>query len=514
MRKGRKSSARLSFYFLAFALFALSANGQTFSGHATGVKATVITGVVPGVTTAVTDTGPLPSAGGSITLASASADIPGIVTAGASTVTSSGSGSSSQSMASIESLDVNIAGFVSDFRVRADTVASNTQCTCPTGACSGSSTITNLRVGFRGGGTVITVTGDVNQTVVVAIGTVTLTIVINEHLISPASLTVNALHLTLADSLTGITTDVVVASSHSGIRCVIAPINDRYSGRATGVRLAVATLLPPSSVATIVSDTGPLPTSGGNIAVTTAGVNVAGLLSTGLVTSNTSGGIQGGNGDTSQSDSTVNQLSASLVGAVTIDATLVQSNTQCQCNASPPPVTCSGGSVVAGLAVSVAGNPIDITVSGQPNQVVTLPLGLGSIIINEQLSAGPGDLTINALHVLLTPVGLASTDLVIAHSHSDIHCSLSPSAAPATVSGRITNASGQPVSHARIRIMDQNGGSWTGMSGSFGEYSIDEIPVGLTYLIEVEHKRYSFGSRVISVEDNVANVDFAAEPEP
>lgn len=480
---------------------------QTYSGQATGIKSTVITGVVPGVTTAVTDTGPLPSAGGSITLASASANIAGVVTAGASNVTTSGSGNTSQSTASVEQLDVNIAGFVNDFRVRADTVASTTMCSCPTGGCTGSSTITNLRVGTRGGGTSVTVTGAPNQIFTLTIGMVTLTIIINEQIVSPSSITVNALHIKLTDSLTGVTTDVVVSSAHSDIRCVQPSLNDRFSGRATGVRLHVTTLIPPSNVSTIVSDTGFLPHSGGNISVTTAATNVPGVLSTGVVMSNTSGA-----GDTSHSDSTVNNLNASLIGAVTISATILQSNTTCQCSVTPPPVTCTGGSVVADLAVVAAGIPVDITITGAPNQVVVLPLGLGTIIINEQTSAGPGDLTVNALHVLLTPLGLASTDLVIAHSHSDISCLLAPSAAGATVSGRVMDVNGNPIAYARIRIFDSDGVSWIGVSGPFGEYSVDDIPVGGTYVAEVTHKRYAFPTRVISVVENVSGIDFIAEP--
>jgi hypothetical protein len=485
------------------------ANAQTFSGQATAVKATVITGIVPGVTTAVSDTGPLPSAGGSINLASASANVSGILGAGASTVNSSGSVNSSQSAASIAALDVNIAGFVTDFRVRADTVASTTMCTCPTGACAGGSTITNLRIGQRGGGTVIAVTGAVNQTEVVVIGPVTLTVVINEHIVSPSSITVNALHITLNDSLTGVTTDVVVSSSHSDIKCTINPPVDRYSGRATGVDLSVSTLIPLSHVSTIVSDTGFLPTSGGNIAVSTTSVNVAGVLSTGVVTSNTSGGLPGGNEDTSQSDSTVNNLSASLIGAVTINATLIQSNTMCQCGLGT--VSCTGGSTLTNLAVVAAGIPVVINITGAPNQIVNLPLGLGSIIINEQISAGSGDITVNALHVLLTPLGLASTDLIVAHSHSDIQCALSPTAAGASVSGRVLDQNGSPVSRARIVMMDQDGMLWSAMTGPFGEYRIDEIPAGNTYFMNVSHKRYSFGSRVINVEDNIAGLDFTAE---
>ena len=482
-----------------------------YSGRATGIKATVFTGLAPGVTTAVTDSGPLPSAGGSITLGSATANITNILTAGASTVTTSGSGTISQSTASVASLDLSPAGISNALRVRADAVSSTTTCTCADIVCAGTSTITNLRVGQAGGGTVITVTGVPNQTFSTTAGTVTLTIVINEQFSSPSSITVNALHIRLADSATGTTIDVTVASSHSDIVCTPTPSFDRYSGRATGVRLATSTLVPQSNLGTIVSDTGFLPTSGGNISVTTASVNVAGTLSTGVVTSNTSGGSPGGNPDTSQSNSTVNNLSATLVGGVTISATLVQSNTQCQCGI-PPAVSCTGGSVVTNLAVTVGGVPLGIVISGAPNQVVPLPGGIGSITINEQISSSTGDLTVNALHVVLSPLGLASTDLVIASSHSDIQCAIAPTAAGVSVSGRVSTSTGQPISYARVQLVNHDGERRTAITNPFGDYTIEDVPAGENYFVEVIHKRYVFASRVISVKDNVTDLDFTAEP--
>ncbi len=505
--KGSKFFAIFSIPFFTLLFAAVEAEAQTYSGRATGIKATVITGIAPDATTAVTDSGPLPSAGGSITLGSASANVTNILTAGGSTVTTSGSGTSSQSTASVATLDMNPTGVPASLRVRADAVSSTTMCTCSNIECNGSSTITNLRIG----GTVISVTGDPNQTVVTSVGRHTLTVVINEQISSPSSITVNALHITLYDSTADITIDVVVSSAHSDIVCTPNPSIDRYSGRATGIWLATSTLIPQSNLATVVSDTGFLPTSGGNIMVTTAGVSLPGTLSTGVVTSNTSGGSPGGNTETSQSDSTVNNLNATLVGNVTITATVLQSDTQCEC-AVTPPVSCTGDSVVVNLNVIAAGIPVPIVITGAPNQVVVLPLGLGTIIINEQISAGPGDLTVNALHVFLTPAGLASTDLIIASSHSDIQCSLSPTAGGASISGRVLNSHGRPISGARIQLMDQSGTTWTAMTNPFGLYSLEEIPVGGTYLVDVSHKRFFFNSRVISVKDNVTDVDFTAEP--
>src|SRR3989442_5393176 len=40
-----------------------------------------------------------------------------------------------------------------------------------------------------------------------------------------------------------------------------------------------------------------------------------------------------------------------------------------------------------------------IVVSGEPNQTITLPAGQGQVVINQQTRSGPGDITVNALHV-------------------------------------------------------------------------------------------------------------------
>jgi hypothetical protein len=284
--------------------------------------------------------------------------------------------------------------------------------------------ITNLRVG----GNLIAVSGTPNQTVVLSAGTVTLTLVINERVVAPGSITANALHATFVDSLTGTSTNVIIASAHSDITCLAGSASNLYSGRGTGLRLRNFTILPPSSVSTVVSDTGFLPSFGGNIFVTTAGAGLPGVLSTGVVTSSSSGGVPGGDINTSQSSSSVTNLNASLLGGVAITATLIQSNTACQCGVGSV-ASCSGNSTITNLAVSVLGVPLAITIDGTPNQTVNLPLGLGSIIINEQTSAGAGDMTVNALHVNVTPLALDFTDLVIAHSHSDIKCKVISTAA-------------------------------------------------------------------------------------
>jgi hypothetical protein len=299
----------------------------------------------------------------------------------------------------------------------------------------------------------------------------------------------------------------VVASSHSDIACVTVS-TDRYSGRGTGVSLRQTTLSPASSETVLVSDTGFLPHSGGNIFTSTAGASVLGLLSTGVVTSNTSGGLPGGDEDTSQSDSTVTNLNVNLVGGVSIGATLLQSNTQCECSVSNT-ASCSGTSQVLNLAVTTPLGPLAVTVTGAPNQAVVLPLGLGTIIINEQISASSGDLTINALHVLLSPLGLASTDLVVAHSHSDMQCGISATAAPASISGRVFDPKGRGLSNASVLLSDGQGMERFARTNSFGYYTFFDVPAGRSYVLSALSKLYTFEPKIFNLTADFADADFS-----
>jgi hypothetical protein len=514
----RTRAISLSLLFTILLFSAASASAQTFSGEAAAVKTTVTVPLLPVLTTAINDTGPLPSAGGSINLASAGATVPNIIAISDSTVSTSGSGLTSQSTASVDSLDTQIGPFSPLLRVRAGVVSSTTLCSCPARTCTGSSSITDLRIGTAGGGTVITVTGAPNQSVAaVVVGTVTLNITINEQIISPGSITVNALHINLTDSLTGTSTDIIVSSAHSDITCAISPLTPFYSGRATGIRSSVRTLPLSALVTTIVSDTGFLPTSGGAITASTASATLPGLLTSGTVTSNTFGGLAGAptsNVNSSLSNSTVQNLQVTALGAlglVTIDATVVSSNTLCTCSFGIG--TCTGGSQVVALTVTALGIPVVINVTGAPNQGVVLPLGLGGIIINEQFGVGTESVTVNALHINLNVLGVAGTDIVIAHSHSDIDCgSIGPTAALASVSGQVLNSERQGIPNAIVSFSNSDGETFSGRTNQFGFFKVAGLPAGESYIANVRAKGYSFISQVVTVEDDIVDLNFIAEP--
>ena len=150
------------------------------------------------------DTGDLPSSGGSL-----SATLLTILlgnTLSSHTVTASCSGGSGQANSSASQENV-VAFGGQPAQVTASVVSSQAHADCA--GVSGSSVVTNLTFG----GSAVTVTGQPNQTVTI-LGVATL--VINEQIVNLAAreITVNALHLTV-----GTGEEVILSSSHSDVAC-------------------------------------------------------------------------------------------------------------------------------------------------------------------------------------------------------------------------------------------------------------------------------------------------------
>jgi len=171
-----------------------------------------------------------------------------------------------------------------------------------------------------------------------------------------------------------------------------------FSGQAVAVRAYALGL----SLA--LSDTGPLPTTGGNLKTSLVSVNIIGLVSAEALSSAASG-----SGTTSQSQSSVANLNL-LGGLITAD--VVRSNASAACSGTQ--VTPTGNSELVNL--TVAGTPI---VAANPNLAISVPGGI-SVIVNEQSSSSGGNtgsMTVNALHVTGP-----SIDIVVASARSGITC--------------------------------------------------------------------------------------------
>ena len=177
-----------------------------------------------------------------------------------------------------------------------------------------------------------------------------------------------------------------------------------FSGRATVINATV-----PVVGNVLLSDTGNLPSSGGAEEASLLTASVPGVLTAEALHAATVG-----QGDRSRSEASVANV-ALTAGGHTVTAAFLMSNAMAVCGSGGP--SASGNSQVVGLTLD---NQI-ITVGTQPNQKVALPDGTGQIVVNEQNSSRPGNITVNALHVTVnTPTG--AVDVIISSAHADITC--------------------------------------------------------------------------------------------
>lgn len=184
---------------------------------------------------------------------------------------------------------------------------------------------------------------------------------------------------------------------------------------------------------------------GGTASAAAAGLNVVGVLTTGVIAADTNGTTGPSDAD-AESTATVNQVNV-LAGLVTADVVTAQSTSTCD---GATASSNASGTTLANLVV--AGTPI----GALPPPNTTIPINVpvvatGFITINEQIPGGNGtttsSLTVNLLHIQVTTLVLGTIDIVIASAHSDVNCGApvptpTPTAGPCIPSAPIT---GDPI---------------------------------------------------------------------
>jgi uncharacterized delta-60 repeat protein len=90
---------------------------------------------------------------------------------------------------------------------------------------------------------------------------------------------------------------------------------------------------------------------------------------------------------------------------------------------------------------------------------------------------------------------------------------VSPTAANASISGRVKTSSGRGISRVRMTLTSQSGVVKTAMTNPFGYYRFTDLPVGEFYVLAVAHKKYQFtpNSRTFELFDDLDEVIFTAD---
>nr|MBA3334822.1 carboxypeptidase regulatory-like domain-containing protein [Acidobacteriota bacterium] len=84
-------------------------------------------------------------------------------------------------------------------------------------------------------------------------------------------------------------------------------------------------------------------------------------------------------------------------------------------------------------------------------------------------------------------------------------------AASVSVSGRILSSRSRGVSNAVVHLTNQNGEIQTARTNRFGYYTFKELAAGETYIFSVFAKRYQFNTQVITLTEDLAELDFTAQ---
>ena len=84
-------------------------------------------------------------------------------------------------------------------------------------------------------------------------------------------------------------------------------------------------------------------------------------------------------------------------------------------------------------------------------------------------------------------------------------------AANVSISGRVLTADGNGIRNAIVSLTDTNGVSRTIRTSSFGYYSFEDVEAGGTYIVSVQSKRFQFTPQVVSIGENIEELNFIAQ---
>ncbi|MGI8786532.1 MAG: lamin tail domain-containing protein [Pyrinomonadaceae bacterium] len=90
-----------------------------------------------------------------------------------------------------------------------------------------------------------------------------------------------------------------------------------------------------------------------------------------------------------------------------------------------------------------------------------------------------------------------------------------PTAASASIGGRVTQPNGRGIFRARITMIDSQGNTSMAYTNQMGFYRFEDVPSGATYILSVSHRRYQFAnpSSVQFVNEDNSEINFVSSGE-
>lgn len=89
---------------------------------------------------------------------------------------------------------------------------------------------------------------------------------------------------------------------------------------------------------------------------------------------------------------------------------------------------------------------------------------------------------------------------------------VAPTAASVPVAGRVITPDGRGIGGSIVIMQDENGNSRQALTNPFGYYNFPDVQAGRSYTLTVTNKQYLFSTSIITVQDELTNVDFIGVP--
>lgn len=122
----------------------------------------------------------------------------------------------------------------------------------------------------------------------------------------------------------------------------------------------------------------------------------------------------------------------------------------------------------------------------------------------------PNDPGNNILYLRIITANAVGNDEWIGIDDINVGCFATLNAT-SSVSGRVAMPDGRAVKGAIVTMTDEYGQIRTARTGAFGYYSFNNIDIGGIVVLNVASKRFNFEPRVLSITDNIENIDFEGQ---
>ena len=85
---------------------------------------------------------------------------------------------------------------------------------------------------------------------------------------------------------------------------------------------------------------------------------------------------------------------------------------------------------------------------------------------------------------------------------------LGPTAASVTIGGRVSSERSRGIGNVIIVLSDASGNNRVARTNQLGYFRFEDVEVGQTYILNAQSKRYQFAPRVVTVNEELTNLDF------